>query len=92
MPENFVQSSAYAFGMIQGIKLLLQKMTERINNAPMMYRKSLREELQMFVSIVNEFPTISEKGMFFIDPVDGVPVFRWVPENKNELLEKLLTD
>lgn len=92
MTENFAQSSAYAYGMIQGIKLTLQKMAEKINTSPLMYRGSLRTELEILISAVNEFPVVAEKGKFSIDTFEGMPVFEWYQLSKAEMLDNLLSE
>jgi len=79
--ENLQETAAYSFGMINGIKIVLSKIVDRINNANIIVRGSMRHELQKLIEAANEFPTVEEKGEFYLDPETGYPFFRWITKN-----------
>lgn len=85
--ENEQQSANYTLGMIQGIKLLLLKIHERINNVNPVVRGIMKLELQNLIASVNEFPTVAENGQFIIEPSEGYPTFEWIQE-KRELISQ----
>lgn len=87
MAENFAESTTYALGMIQGFRALFHKMLTAINTEPVSERGKLREVLNDLLGIVNDFPTINERGRFFIEVENGGIAFHWLQDERNKVVQ-----
>jgi len=87
--ENVTESAMYALGMIQGIKLTLLKISERINEINQIARGTFKLELENLIAQVNEFPTVKENGQFIIEPNEGYPTFEWIQERRDLIAKHL---
>ena len=86
-------NSAYAFGMINGIKLLLQKLVDEVHTEPNLAKRGQYVVmLLLLLEYVNTRPTVVECGKFRLvtDSLEkAVIAFDWIPEKKIEMLNLL---
>ena len=91
--DNPQHNAAYEFGFIQAMKLMLQKLVERVGNE--------RDPatgghyvviLSILIKHCNEMPLVVECGKFRLDikltPVSTM-VFDWIPAKREQMLDLL---
>ncbi len=87
--EKVNESSMYALGLIQGVKVTLLKVYELINKQNPVVGGYMIVEFAKLFELVNEFPTVKENGKFIIEPNEGYPTFEWIEERRAIISEAL---